>query len=507
MPFIRELAAGEVIAQRYEVKRIIGAGGMSRVYLVSDLKLPGKVWAMKEVAASPHIHRSIEEEAALLIALDHPRLPTIIDIYAHAETGHLYLVMDYVEGDHLDRYAAKHGQPLPLQMLIGFGLQICEGLHYLHSRQPPIIHRDLKPANLLVNSDGEIRFIDFGIARWYKENQAEDTVLIGSVGFAAPEQYGGKQSDCRTDLYSLGAVLLFLGTGTIHTAWSEEAALLLRRHGYEPLLPVLYRLLRSDPRNRYASAAEVSSELSVLAAGLMIDRNQLPEGMENSVSRTARCQVIAVMGVSPGVGTTHTAILLAHTLAGYARKVAIVELEPKSAAFRRLESIVLGKTKAGKASSPPCFQINSVDYIRQPARSEWIELLAAGYDFVVCDIGSANRKEWLEEFARADLPVIVASGAEWREEEAMVLGSRIGEAVRRKWVCLVPLGNAAAVRRLRKHLATERVYMIAAESDPFDPGQETVTAIKKACAHSIAELSPPVGRSVFKRRRWKGSGH
>lgn len=499
MPLAEELAAGAIIAGRYRIEDIVGTGGMSRVYLVSDLKLSGKTWAMKEVAAAPDMHISVEEEAALLIALDHHRLPRMIDIYRESGTGHLYMIMDYVEGEHLDHYAAGRGNDLSLQLLVSFGLQICEGLHYLHSHEPPIIHRDLKPANLLVDQNGEIRFIDFGIARRYKEDQQEDTVLIGSIGFAAPEQYGGRQSDSRTDLYSLGAVLLYLGTGGLYSGWSQEAGNVMRRNGYEPLLPVLERLLQTQPQDRYSSALETSRALSRIAG----------ESRSGEAARASRCSVIAVMGASPGIGATHTAIMLAHTLIHFSKRVAIVEMEAKSTAFRQLGQIVSGgaSIKTDQPISPRRFRIHAVNYIRHPSRAEWIELLADGYEYVVCDLGSAGRKELLEEFARADLPIIVASGAEWREEDAALIGERVGEAVRRKWVCFVPMGGRNSIRRLRKPLGTDRVYEIAAENDPFEPGQETMAALMKVCSPGLIKTTRLEGRGFgFKRKRWKGSG-
>ncbi|WP_196427279.1 serine/threonine protein kinase [Paenibacillus woosongensis] len=500
MPLIEVLADGEIIADRYRIERMIGAGGMSRVYLVSDLKLPGKAWAMKVVAAAAHFNISLEEEAALLIALDHPRLPRIIDISRPSETGHLYMIMDYVEGEHLDRYAERQGSDLTLPSLISIGQQICEGLQYLHSHEPPIIHRDLKPANLLVDQHGEIRFIDFGIARRYKEDQAEDTVLIGSAGFAAPEQYGGRQSDCRTDLYSLGAVLLYLGTGGAHSVWSEEAASVIRRNGYARLLPVLQRLLQAEPQDRYPSAIETSRALSLIAGRREYEQAGRPQ----------RCSVIAVLGASPGIGVTHTTIMIAHALTRYSKRVAVVEMEAGAAAFTQLAQAVTGraKSRADHASVPRRFRIHAVDYVRHPSRAEWIELLAEGYEFVICDLGSTGRKELIEEFSRADLPILVVSGAEWREEEAVSFGLRVGEAIRRKLVCFIPLGGRGAQRRLRKHLGTDRVYEIAEESDPFEPGQAMVGELMKICyPEAVKSSRVEVTGFGFRRKRWKGSGN
>ncbi|MEC0139276.1 serine/threonine-protein kinase, partial [Paenibacillus macerans] len=256
-----QLAPGDLLAGRYSIERVAGQGGMSRVYLASDLKLPGKVWAVKESQAAAGHSVLVAQEAELLISLNHPRLPRIVDFIQEGGTGYSYIVMDYIEGEHLDRYVKTREGRMPTETLIRFGLQIAEGLHYLHTHRPPVIHRDVKPSNLLVDGKGQVRFIDFGIARTYSPDKAEDTVQLGTVGFAAPEQYGGSQSDGRADLYSLGAVLLYLGTGCKCSAWTQEAEECLRGRGHGALLPVLERLLQQRPEARYASAEAAGEAL------------------------------------------------------------------------------------------------------------------------------------------------------------------------------------------------------------------------------------------------------
>ncbi|MNJ38521.1 Serine/threonine-protein kinase pkn5 [compost metagenome] len=152
--------------------------------------------------------------------------------------------------------------PLSLNQLVDIGVKACEGLHYLHSQEPPIIHRDIKPSNLLIDEEGEVRFIDFGIARSYKQEQVEDTIKLGTVGFASPEQYGGIQTDGRSDLYSLGAVLLFLGSNCRYSELTEEAKEVFGKRGYSELLPVITALMRQNPNERYQSADELMMTLS-----------------------------------------------------------------------------------------------------------------------------------------------------------------------------------------------------------------------------------------------------
>ncbi|GJM69316.1 hypothetical protein HMSSN036_15320 [Paenibacillus macerans] len=261
---------------------------------------------------------------------------------------------------------------MPTETLIRFGLQIAEGLHYLHTHRPPVIHRDVKPSNLLVDGKGQVRFIDFGIARTYSPDKAEDTVQLGTVGFAAPEQYGGRQSDGRADLYSLGAVLLYLGTGCKYSAWTQEAEECLRSRGHGALLPVLERLLQQRPEARYASAEAAGEALrGVLrpqaadkaAASLSAWEGAVSGGQPAAGGRTA---VIAVIGASPGAGTTHTAIALAHVLSHSAKRIAIAEMEAKSPAFQRLARVALGESASSAERSFASAGFNTSERLRAP---------------------------------------------------------------------------------------------------------------------------------------------
>src|SRR5207302_4404890 len=121
---------------------------------------------------------------------------------------HWYLVMDFIAGETLEEYQSKKpNRRLLLSEIFNIGIQLCTVLDYLHSQQPDIFFRDLKPANIMRTPTGQLYLIDFGIARYFKPGQAKDTVALGSLGYAAPEQYGKAQTTPRADIYSLGAVL------------------------------------------------------------------------------------------------------------------------------------------------------------------------------------------------------------------------------------------------------------------------------------------------------------
>ena len=207
---------GEIIDGKYEVLREIGRGGMSVVYLAMDRRL-NKQWAIKEFrkdkddANKQVALKALLDEANLMKKFDHPTLPRIVDIIELPET--VYVVMDYIEGESLNKVLDAYGAQ-PQEAVIEWAKQLSEVLYYLHTQNPPVIYRDMKPANIMLKPDGTVRFIDFGIAREYKEGKEGDTEAIGTRGYAAPEQFGGRgQTDARTDIYSLGVTLYHLVTG------------------------------------------------------------------------------------------------------------------------------------------------------------------------------------------------------------------------------------------------------------------------------------------------------
>ncbi|MBR0467071.1 MAG: serine/threonine protein kinase [Clostridia bacterium] len=207
---------GQVIDDKYEILKLIGKGGMSKVYLAMDKRL-NKQWAIKEIEKNARdknnevVIQSAIAEANLIKQLDHPAIVRIVDIIDDGNV--IYIVEDYIEGETLSSIIENNGAQ-PQEYVIEWAMQICEAFEYLHTRKPPIIYRDMKPANVMLKPDGNIKIIDFGIAREYKEQSLADTISLGTKGYAAPEQFGGKgQTDARTDVYCLGVTLYHLVTG------------------------------------------------------------------------------------------------------------------------------------------------------------------------------------------------------------------------------------------------------------------------------------------------------
>ena len=210
-----QLEPGTVLAGRYQIERFLAGGGMGVVYVAQDQRLAERQVAIKEIfdrftnpeeraQAIEYFHR----EADTLAQLTHPAIPAIFDRFGEGNCH--YLVMDFVEGVNLEQEIAGLDGQLPESRVIEIGRELCDVLTYLHGFSPPIIYRDMKPGNVILRPDGRITLIDFGIARIFSP-QGKAT-LIGTPGFAPPEQYSG-QVDERSDIYGLAATLHYILTG------------------------------------------------------------------------------------------------------------------------------------------------------------------------------------------------------------------------------------------------------------------------------------------------------
>lgn len=256
----------QIIMERYVVREEIGAGGMGTVYLVEDLRLEGKKWALKEVQLDQHLSETSVDEAQILAQLSHPYLPQIVDYSAPDREGYTYLVMDYIQGKTLQDVVDQRNFDLSIEWTIQVAIQVAEVLIYLHHTKPTaIIYRDLKPANIMIvknirdcaHEQPVIKLIDFGVARKFKQGQMADTTSLGTAGFAAPEQFENKQSDERTDIFCLGAMLYYLFSRG-HYVYSNDGTLLDRRKDLPlELHRIVKRMTHPKPEQRYQRMQDV----------------------------------------------------------------------------------------------------------------------------------------------------------------------------------------------------------------------------------------------------------
>ena len=261
------LEIGSLLDGKYKILNKIGQGGMSVVYLAMNEKA-NKQWAIKEMRKEKNknyeiMKQSLITETNLLKELKHPYLPSIADIIESDDT--IIIVMDYVEGRPLSDILTEEGT-IEEDKVADYAIQLCDVLDYLHSQKPPIIYRDLKPANIMLRPDGKITLIDFGTARKYNYDSVSDTKCLGTIGYAAPEQFAGetlRQTDARTDIYNLGATMYHLLTGVNPSEppyelypirrWDESLS-----NGLEK---IILRATRKDPEKRFNDCKEMSYAL------------------------------------------------------------------------------------------------------------------------------------------------------------------------------------------------------------------------------------------------------
>jgi len=276
-PKPKALAGGKVLNGRYEIVRRIGGGGMGAVYLAKDRNLGEAARAVKEMIES-HIDDAQHEkaiadfkrESLLLTELEHPSIPTVYDYFYDEASERFYLVMKFIPGSDLSSKMrnAPSGRVDELTVT-EWGIQVADVLHYLHTRPQPIIYRDLKPANLMIDSNSNrIMLIDFGIARWVNKKE-KGVTAVGTMGYAPPELFGG-QADARVDIYSLGATMFHLLTGSD----PQDNPLLIfdftknpRPRQINPALSseierMLIRAVEYKPEHRFQSGAELRDALA-----------------------------------------------------------------------------------------------------------------------------------------------------------------------------------------------------------------------------------------------------
>ncbi len=258
------LSEGHLLDNRYRVRKVLGVGGMGRVYLSNDTRLANRPVAVKEMILGDGVaeKKAIEDftrEATVLARLSHPGIPTLIDHFA--ENARHYLVMEFVAGGDLDKFIQQSGGKLAEDRVLRWARQILSVLEFLHGQTPPIVYRDLKPGNIMIDKDGRAMLIDFGIARFLPKGG--HATQIGSPGYAPPEQYVGNVEP-RSDLYSLGATMHHLLTGrdpTIEPPFSFPPVRQAAPEVSNATAAAVDRALSHEIAKRFASAREMLNAL------------------------------------------------------------------------------------------------------------------------------------------------------------------------------------------------------------------------------------------------------
>lgn len=229
----------EYIENTYQELTSLNSGGESRVTLVKE-KGSARIAVKKKVSAEgAWIYQNIKE-------LNHPNIVRIYEVCSNGDDS--VIVEEFVSGETLEQ-KLREG-PLAKEQAIKYSIQILNALEQLHWRN--IIHRDITPANVLISSDDVVKLIDFGISRYRKQNRVKDTEILGTVGYAAPEQFGFQQTDVSTDFYALGVMLNVMVTGKL----PGEMITKDRRLG-----KVVRTCIQIDPDKRYKTARRMRQDL------------------------------------------------------------------------------------------------------------------------------------------------------------------------------------------------------------------------------------------------------
>lgn len=268
---------------RYCVESLIGTGGMGAVYLVRDTHFDGArpvLRALKEMVPRHNEDRThlelITREANMLATLKHRGIPAVHDLFI--ETDRVYIVLDFVAGLDLQEVLRRSSEMLAPATVIAWMIQLCDIVHYLHSRQPTVIFRDLKPSNVILTPDNEIVLIDFGIAKIFAPDDKQTT--IGTDGYAAPEQYEGR-AETRSDIYSLGAMLHHMLTRLDPRRYEPFSFAERMPRAFNPAISpkleaVIMRCLRKPLVERFQTVGELEVALREVLAAETGDLEAIP---------------------------------------------------------------------------------------------------------------------------------------------------------------------------------------------------------------------------------------
>jgi serine/threonine protein kinase len=385
LPSSYQLAPGQIIGDRYEVKSVIGHGGMGCVYLVEQIFLH-KVFALKTLHPghmSDLAWRRFQKEAQATSAFDHAGL---IKVYDFGMIGELqpFFVMDYFEGETLSSHIERSGA-LPLSDVLSIFIQVCSALAHAHKQG--VVHRDIKPSNILiakVNDEYQIKIVDFGIAKLTSAADSETLALtrtgevFGTPYYMSPEQCLGTAIDHRADIYSLGCVLFQALTGMPPFIGDTALSIMMQHQSSEPVSlreaslgktfpqaadAVLRKMLQKNPNERYQNVSEVATDLEAIRRGQRISHD-ISVSVPTATSKS-RFPVQTVLACLASLGLLLVAFVIGRSSAVNSNASRRAAAESESSL--RSQEGTASSAQRGSVEDVPSLQTTSVSTVKKGA--------------------------------------------------------------------------------------------------------------------------------------------
>jgi serine/threonine protein phosphatase PrpC len=298
---------GEILDGRFRIEEMINQGGMSSIYKAIDLTTDHPVAIkvpMMRFESDPGFFSRFQREEGIGMSLDHP---SILHYWPVEEKSRPYIVMEYLEGQTLSRllHIVKR---LPVPDALRIASRICDALEYMHRRN--VVHRDLKPQNIMICNDGTMRIMDFGISKALGQKRITFAGLSSAMGtpdYMAPEQVKGKSGDSRTDVYSMGAILYEMVTGSTPFEGANAFIVMNARLTGDPVAPrklnpqippqveeIILHAMERDPAQRYPTAQAMKAELDSPVSVQLTGRHQRLQAPRAWKIRWRRVRVVLI---------------------------------------------------------------------------------------------------------------------------------------------------------------------------------------------------------------------
>lgn len=452
----KEALINQIWFHKYKILSVLGRGGSSDVFLAEHIKLKSPR-AIKRIRKDHILHEHLLNEAYILKNLRHTCIPVIYDF--EEDEQYSYIIEQHIEGQSLSQFRKQWLGKVNEKVIVDIGIQICDLLLYLYSLDNPILYLDLQPNNIIISRE-KVKLIDFG-ASVYKKEVNRRRYSLGTKGFAAPELYGSKKPSERTDIYGLGALLMFLATGgkpQLHTFLGISNKSI--KSYSKKLERIIKTCLSTNPFFRYAKVEILKKQLLLL--------NERKSNKTRRKDESNEPISIAIGGAQSRIGVTHLSILITSYFRHIGFNSLYIEANNSYHAYKLIESQKNIKLEGGiykVCDFNGSYSFNKSNYFNiLPFYEIQLPIDIEPYKFRVIDYGVLNHEK-LSDFLEADIKACILGSKEWELEQSENIFKLLNEHEEIKY--LFNFIDSDKLKEINRYLKNIPCYKIPHEPDIF----------------------------------------